>query len=785
MSKSLKFVGYVVLSLLLLAALLVAILYFSAQPKTSGTVAVAELKKAVTIYRDQYGVPHIEADNDEDAFFALGYIHAEDRLWQMEFQRHIAQGTLSEMFGQATLNQDKYLRTLGFYRAATTAWPALSLHAKRMFHSYTNGINSFLQTGKLPLQFTLINYKPKPWTDVDSIAWQKMMAWDLQSTWKEKIQNYMIKTQLGGDQIPLLLPPYPDNAPTVMSDENVRQSGLALNQLTLREQTLTKTSLPSVASLTSIIQQSDAMKISLGLVDVPGKGSNNWVISGRLTKNNKPLLASDPHLGLSAPSLWYLADIKTPNFHVIGATIPGLPVMIIGRNDYIAWGITNACVDTQDLYVESTDTELMTRYENIRVKNEDDVIYPVRSSAHGPIISDITDAGKLDKLIALKWTAFMPGDTSIQSFFELSYARNWNEFKNALRHYVVPSQNFVYADTEGNIGYYLPGKIPIRDGWNGMFPVNGQANEEWKGFIPFEKLPHVYNPQEGYIVSANNKIVTNTYPYSLTFRCGIAPYRAERITELIKNNRALTRVDVEKIQNDTVSYLWRDLRTTLLKTTPLDEASQNILNKLQVWNGDMHVGSEEATIFSYWYRNLRKLMPEDLMTFSEGTDPLFIKQQLSSNGPYCRTKNTKDCQQFLSQSLQDTATKLNKIPSHRWKWGDIHAATFEELGLGGVNYLGWIWNRKTPTPGDAYTINVGSYDVATLNQIEGAGYRQIIDFNDFNDSRYVITLGQSENVLTAHYQDQMHLWSKGQYLKMSSNKEDWGRFSMLTLVPHG
>lgn len=779
MFKYIKKLSYLFLFVAGIVLVVVLYLFFATKAKESGMVKVQGINMPVTIERDQFGIPHITAESDEDGFFALGYVHAQDRMWQMEMQRHIAQGTLSEMLGDAAIEQDKFLRTIGFYLAAKQTWQALPDETKKKIHNYTNGVNSFLKTGKLSLPFIFVQYKPAEWTDIDSIAFHKMMAWDLQSTWKEKIENAVIAAKLGESQVSVLLPPYPHTAPTILSDESLKLSSLLVKTTdsALKSQVIND---EKIDSLVDLIKHSDNIKSSLSMQDAPGKGSNNWVVSGRLTQTKKPLLASDPHLSLSAPILWYMADLKTPNFHSRGATIPGLPLIVIGHNDYIAWGMTNACIDAQDLYIESNNTPLTPREEIIKVKNGKDVHYIVNTSKHGPIISDISSAGTLGKKVALKWPAIMPGDTTVQSFLELNYVRNWQEFTKALESYVTPSQNFIYADIKGNIGYYLTGKIPVRDGWNGQFPVNSEKNLEWKGYIPFFKMPHVLNPKEGYIASANNQVVSGAYPYSLTFRCGIPPYRIDRIDAMIKQHSFLTKHDMEVMQNDTKSGLWFDLRENLLKTKPLDKASADALTQLTHWNGNMNRDSKAAIIFAFWFKHLGDLTPKQVKSFSEWPEPLFIKQQLETNGTYCQINQYKSCQDFLSHSLKNA---MHDLQSKQLVWGSVHHAYFEEMALGSLKFIGWIWNRSIPSAGDAFSINVGTYDFNNMAQIAGAGYRQIIDLNNLDNSEYIIALGQSENVFSKNYANLMTWWRDGKYVSMNANKHHIKQNKILNLVP--
>ena len=402
------------------------------------------------------------------------------------------------------------------------------------------------------------------------------------------MKNYVIDKELGRDQREVILPPYPQHGLTILDNNDIATSGLAHHSRDDVEVLPLQTLMKTAHSL-------DALRATLGMKNVPGKGSNNWVVSGRLTKSHMPILASDPHLSFAAPNLWYLADIQTPAFHIIGATIPGLPAMIIGHNDHIAWGITNACVDAQDLYVEddkTTDYKIIP--ETINIKGSTALSLTVRESIHGPVISDVTTAGKIGQSIALKWPALMPNDTTIQSFLELTYVENWQQFQVALSHYISPSQNFIYADKAGNIGYYLSGKIPVRSGFSGALPVSSKQHLEWRGYIPFANMPHVFNPEKGYIVTANNQITPASYPYQLTSRCAVTPHRAERIDQLIREKSAITTADMASIQNDTTTLLWQDLRELLLQTEVLDADSKLALEKLKTWDGNMNVESEAA-----------------------------------------------------------------------------------------------------------------------------------------------------------------------------------------------
>jgi penicillin G amidase len=342
----------------------------------------------------------------------------------------------------------------------------------------------------------------------------------------------------------------------------------------------------------------------------------------------------------------------------------------------------------------------------------------------------------------------------------------------------VPSQNFVYADTAGNIGYYVPGHIPIRH-WDSRQPVPDDSAHQWDGFIPFEKLPHVLNPPEGYIVSANNRVVSEHYPYYLTFRWNDPDYRAKRIVELLHANRPLDEAKFEKIQLDTVSLLWQSMSPLLLKTKPLNPISQQALDLLKNWNGDSTLSSQQKTIFAYWYRELNKMTPDFLAKLSKYPEPLFIQSQLENNGTYCA-----NCSDFMSQSLKTAMQKLSADLGNNpleWQWRKIHRAEFSELGLGTIKVLGSLWNRSISTPGGLFTVNVGTYDFDTFIQTDGASYREIIDLHNLDQSKFIQTLGQSDNIFSSHYDDFMRAWRDGKYVPMTS--EPKGDVKVLTLMP--
>ncbi|MCX7172114.1 MAG: penicillin acylase family protein [Proteobacteria bacterium] len=482
------------LYLLAYAALagLVAFQYLkSSLPQISGTLSLTGLLAPAEVQRDRYGIPHIHAQSLRDANFVLGFVHAQDRLWQMEMNRRISSGRLAELFGPASLDTDRFLRTLGIHRVAQASWEKLDGETRSIFQAYADGVNAFLAANRkpLPLEFVLLRHSPEPWSAIDSLAWIKMMAWDLNSSWRPELLRMQLAGRLTTQQIQEFLPPYPGDAAPPLPDLSALYAGFA-------------------AAATTIADAAPPQPPE-------GIGSNNWVVAGSRSSSGKPLLANDPHLGLTAPGVWYFAHLDSPADRMIGATLPGVPMIVLGRNERIAWGFTNTGPDVQDLYIERLDPgdaalydapegkQRFVKYnERIKVKGQPDVLLAVRLSRHGPIISDaFAEAAKAmpkGYALAFAWTTLRDDDLSAQALIRLGRAHDWNGFLAATRDFHSPQQNIVYADVTGNIGYIAPGRVPIRRADNdlhGLAPAPGWlAQYDWQGFIPFDELRRAPEP---------------------------------------------------------------------------------------------------------------------------------------------------------------------------------------------------------------------------------------------------------------------------------------------------
>lgn len=768
-------------------------------PETEGNIALPGLKHPVEVVRDRSGIPHITAKTTHDALFTLGFVHAQDRLWQMEMNRRTGAGRLSEIMGDATLSTDKFLRTVGFYQSAKNAYERFDKDTQESLQAYSDGVNAFLdqRSGSLPVEFLILGVTPEKWSPIDSVVWTKMMAWDLGKNWSKELARMQLATKVPLSQVSEFFPPYPGEVQDPLPDFSALYKVAAIDPSRL------------LAAAPETLP--------------PSAGSNNWVVSGSKTDTGKPLLANDPHLGLAAPALWYFAHIKTPEFETIGATLPGVPGVILGRNNKIAWGFTNTAPDTQDLYIEKINPDnpdeyktpegwaaFQTRKEVIQVKDQDPVEVTVRITRHGPVLSDVyEDAAKSvasGHVLAFAWTTLLDQDTTPMTSLKMAKAQNWAEFKEAIRFFTSPQQNMVYADTEGNIGYYAPALVPVRDPANkavGRIPVPGwDARYDWKGFIPFEELPQTYNPAKGYHYTANQKIVPADYPHFITHDWNL-PYRAMRIKdrlELEDTHSVQTFID---LHGDVQSLMAEEFLEILLTTKPADDVSRQALTALSTWDGQMTMQGKAPLIFNAWIRELNKAIYAD-----ETGDyfqslwrhrPIFLKNVLlntDGQGRWCDNKttdaNVESCEDILQSSLYASLEDLKErygSDMEAWNWGEAHFAHSDHLPFSKVGVLRNIFDIRVPSSGGIFTVNVGRNrmkdEVNPFANVHAASLRAIYDFSDLNKSLFMHSTGQSGNILSPFYSDMASDWANLKYRQMSMAEADYsqGAVGTLTLAP--
>ncbi|HVJ10106.1 MAG TPA: penicillin acylase family protein, partial [Burkholderiales bacterium] len=583
--------------------------------------------------RDRHGIPHIYASSLEDAHFALGFVHAQDRLWQMEMNRRIGAGRLSEVLGAAALETDRFMRTLGLRGVAEANLRHYDAETRRLLDAYAAGVNAFLeQRPVLPPEFWLLGITPEPWSAIDSVLWTKVMAWDLGSNWRSELLRMRLSRTLSTERIQEFLPPYPgDVAPR----------------------------LPDLKALYSGVEKKPAPDKVFSGTEFLG-GSNSWAVSGSRSASGKPLLANDPHLGLTAPPVWYFAHLHAPGMDAIGGSLPGVPAIIVGRNDRIAWGLTASYADVQDLYLERLDAAFTQREEVIKVKGAADENLTVRVSRHGPVISDVMrvalEAAPRGYAVAMAWTALDDDDLTMQAALKISRARDWKGFLAGARDLHSPPQGATYADADGNIGFIAAGRVPLRKPANdlrGLAPVPGwDARYDWTGYLPFDELPRAFNPPGGSVVLANHKLVPPGYRHHISYEWQ-PPYRARRIEALLKGPQDLS--SFKRIQNDVVSLAARELLPRFIAAAPDHDVSK-LLSK---WDGTMAADRPEPLIMTAWWREFARALYADELgdAFRASWNPraTFVGNVLAGQTHWCDDVRTADrvegCERLLAESL--------------------------------------------------------------------------------------------------------------------------------------
>ena len=762
-------------------------------PTVVGEVRVAGIAAPVEIVRDRHGVPHIYAQSEADAAFALGYAHAQDRLWQMEMNRRIGAGRLSEMFGERSLIADKFLRVLGVYRVAEANFAKLDAETRAAHQAYADGVNAFLEQrdGPLPPEFVILGHAPEPWRPADSLVWIKMMAFNLSVNWRTELLRARMIRRLTVEQIAEAFPPYPGDAPVALPDLAWLYRGLPLASI--------QASAPAPPAAPN--------------------GSNNWVVSGARTVTGKPLLANDPHLGLAVPSVWYFAHLEVAGRSTIGATLPGVPSIILGRNDRIAWGFTNTGPDVQDLFIEKIDpanpanyltptgtAAFETRTEVIRVRGAEPVELVVRATRHGPVISDVIRGAHAiladDRVIAMAWTALGDDDRTSQAGLKMMRAGNWDEFVAAVRDFHVPMQNIVYADADGNIGFYAPARVPVRKPDNlvsGRMPVPGwDSRYDWAGWIPFEELPHAFNPAAGAVITANHKIVPDRYRHHLTHDWE-PPYRARRIEQLIGAEDRHSIATFMAIQADVRSTMAEDVLPLLGTAKASGPAAAAALRRLTAWDGTMAAAGIEPTIFVAWMRQLTRLLFADELgdLFPEfwAYRPILVGNVLRNHlgqSRWCDDVTTaapEDCALMLTRALDLALADLEqRFGGDRdgWRWDRVHAARSDHRPFSKMPVLRRLFELEVPFAGGQYTINRAGNRIASETEpfatVHGPSFRAIYDLDDLDNSLYMHSTGQSGNPLSPLYASFSEPWADVEYIAMTTRRADIEAGALGTLV---
>ncbi len=770
---------WIILFLLLLNSVFVGVSELSAQtvsaPAKTAELRLTGLRDRVTVRRDERYIPHIQALNEADLFFAQGYVTASDRLWQMDLLRRTARGELSEIFGRATFEEDKNRRVYGFAKLSEDMLAHCSPSFRAALDAYARGVNVFIESlddKTLPIEFRILQYRPRAWTSSDSLVIGKIFAETLSMTWPiDSLRSNF--ANVPKEQREMI---FPETSPLDVVVVGRDPTNSSVPPLEAPKQRGEDDLLMQAANVLSLMQRSLER---IGLYAEDRAASNNWVVSGRLTSSGKPLLANDLHLAPSVPSIWYLSSLSAPDINVAGASVPGAPGIIVGHNKWIAWGITNLGADVQDLYVEKFETDNGSRYltpdgwrdavvrrEEINVRQDpsegtfESVPVDVKVTRHGPIIF-----GGDSKYYALRWTALEPDAIEFEAFFRLNKARSWADFRRALSYFAGPPQNFVYADVDGHIGYYGAGRIPIRKGCDPTVPCDGSLHKNgWIGFVPFKDLPHLLDPPSGVIVTANQRIAGKTYPYYLT-REWQEPYRARRIYELLKNKPKATVDDFRSIQLDAYSYPDAIFAAEIVKLArglaPTAPEWRAMLDTFATWDGSSSAESQALPLLV----RMRRSFQQEILNAALGSDQgkryrwaneeTFVDLIITTRPQAWLPKEFTSYEALLLACYKEAREQLQKqlgADERQWTWGKTGQIRFRHPLAAGLS-PGQFGVPPFPrnTGGTSATVNAGAF----------VSMRFIADVGSWNNTRLGITLGESGDPNSPYWKDQYEDWRAG------------------------
>lgn len=787
-----------------LVALPLAQLYIgqvAAQSDT--TLALPGLQAEVTVIYDGWGIPHIYAENAHDLFMAQGYIVATHRFWQMDWWRRISGGTLSEVAGRATLGPDRFLRTMNYRAAAERDWAVMSDEAKGYLQAYTDGVNAYLagkSSAEVAVEYQVfasqgLELEIAPWEPNDTLRWLKIMAQDLSGNFQDELFRAEIIKAVGQLGARFLIPAYPfDSFPVIVEPGGIRYDTAPTTSLIPDAMDYSKVALELVGGVSL-----DSPLIS-PFGNGAGIGSNSWAVSGGMTDSGVAYLANDPHLGIQIPSIWYEVGLHCTEFSpecpfdVVGVTFAGMPGIIIGHNARVAWGFTNVGTDVQDLYVltinpdnpnqyllddEWVDFEIVT--EIITVNGSDPVELAIRYSEWGPVISEVIG---FEQVMALRWTAF-DANRLMDALVAINTAQNWEDFRNAAALFDIPAQNMLYADVDGNIGYQTPGLTPIRAaGHTGMVPVDGSTRANaWQGFVPFEEMPSIYNPEAGYIVTANNSVVGPDYPYYLTADWDYG-YRAARIEAMIQRDAdgVITLDEMKAMQFDNYDAKYEFLVPALQAIDFGDDELNGLVAWLAAWDGQATADSGEALLINVlWTKVLEYAFADDLGFTPYGSLYKYLVSQMLANPTHVvygtvwdnnSTEDKETADMIMTQAFIDavavTKAAYGDDPAS-WAWGNAHLANFRASPLGqGVDpvfdpLLDSLFNVHVGVSGGSSIVNATSWGGGSFTVNALPSMRQILIPADWDSSLRINTLGQSGNPQSRHYKDQVSLWATGGY----------------------
>ncbi len=831
---------------LIVSLLVVVVVARQPLPQTDGEAPVPGLESSVTVVRDDHGIPQLYGDSVHDLMQAQGYVQAQERFFEMDVRRHVTSGTLSELFGEATVETDMFVRTLGWREVAEREVPLLSPDTRNAFEAYADGVNAYLEersASELALEYTVLgatglDYEPQPWTTADSLAWFKAMAWDLRGNMTDEIDRVLALSQNTPEQVELLYPEAdPRRFAPIVGDGGVvdgvfDQDAVGGSRLPRRA--------PAYAADPAAVASLERLRDGLSrLPEMVGRGegigSNSWVVDGDHSSTGQPLLANDPHLSTSVPGIWMQMGLHCRSvseecpLDVAGFTFSGVPGVIIGHNADIAWGFTNLGPDVTDLYLEKVVGDdwlhagdrrpLKQRTETIEVLDGEDVTFRVRSTSHGPLLSDVseefTEVGELvgdgrtpppggEYAVSLAWTALDPSPTA-DAILALNLASDWDEFREAAASFDVPSQNLVYADREGHIGYQAPGRIPIRDSGNdGYLPAEGwRSQDDWTGqYVPFEALPSVLDPDEGFLVTANQDVIDGRdYPYVLgrDFDPG---WRSQRIRDVLEEQGELSVSEMSELQLDDTHPMAPVLVPLLLEQQLGDGYYGDGQELLADWDFTQPVSSAAAAYYNVVWKNLLELtfhddLPEAAWPGGGGRWMLAVEGLLEDpDHAWWDDRTTEDDVErrddVVRAAMVAAREELTRIESRnpdKWNWGHLHQLDLvhQTLGTSGVGPIEWLFNEGDwESAGGGSLVNATAWEATEGYGVTAApSMRMVVSVGDWDDSRWINLTGVSGHPASDHYTDQTDLWARGETLPwlFSADAVETAGEDTLTLVP--
>ena len=787
-----RFVKWALLALPVIlggAAIVAVVGYFylrQSLPQTEGTAELPALSAQVEVSHDANGIPTIRAQSMADAYTALGYLHAQDRLWQMDFMRRTAEGRLSEVAGQGTVGLDRFMRILDLGDLAEAQLQHLDDRTVSALEAYTAGVNAFLDTDPvLPLEFHILDYEPEAWTPQDSLTWLRLMAMQLSGNYRSELTRAALSQRLDDAQMEFLYPDSGSAQATTLADA---ATGAALGRIER--------------------QLADLMPESLA----PRDASNAWAL--QRPGGQGALLANDPHLGLRAPGHWYLARIETPERTLVGATAPGVPFTILGRNRDLAWGLTTTHSDTQDLFIEQVDPDDEGRYrtpdgwaqfetstETIQVAEGDPVELTVRRTRHGPVISDSVEAARTlageNRVVALAWPALKADDTTPDALYRVNAARSVDAALDAMESANAPQQNLFLADSAGNVGLIAAARVPVRKAGDGTLPRPGWTGAyDWTGTIPYSELPRSRNPDSGRLVNANNRLVGDNYPHLIAAHWP-PPWRAERIERLLDQAQGSADIAaMERILLDTRSPKAEMLLDELLSHAPTNTRQEAAHQLLRGW--DRHMNHDEAAplVFTAWIDNLNRALFQDELggqyrRFAQ-PDPRMILGALEERTAWCDDTGTpgrtETCTEQVTGALDTAIDQLNDRfgDAEDWRWGDAHVARFPHPMFSRIPVLNGLFTPQVGSPGGDETVNRGgaNYDAPVeqrYSHVHGPTLRMVHDLSQGPDSSvFMLSDGQSGNPLSPHFGGLAEAWRDGEFLKLVGGEQEGAEVLRLT-----